>query len=270
MRFFILFFLINCNLFFGQELKGRVFYYETKGIPASGIKVSALGCTPSYSVEDGTFSLNCQNKEAGQAIRLFIEPYDADGKAIEFVNQDQYEYLALPLDPDIYFYEIYVAPLGTANRRKEEIYHQIVKKEVKPIIDKVSLLENRLDIVQLESEKKQIEEELINTKRKLQESELNAERLAEQISMIDRTRVSSLVKDAIASIDSGMDIDTAIKIISNEAIIDSYNNEKKLHNSNINEIIQACSLDRAVNVYHLRRMKVSSANQVHEIDSFWC
>ena len=29
-------------------------------------------------------------------------------------------------------------------------------------------------------------------------------------------------------------------------------------------------LDRAVNVYHLRRMKVSSANQVHEIDSFWC
>ncbi|MHA7832378.1 MAG: hypothetical protein ACX93O_14885 [Flagellimonas sp.] len=29
-------------------------------------------------------------------------------------------------------------------------------------------------------------------------------------------------------------------------------------------------VDRAVNVYHLRRMKVSSANQVHEIDSFWC
>jgi ABC-2 type transport system ATP-binding protein len=29
-------------------------------------------------------------------------------------------------------------------------------------------------------------------------------------------------------------------------------------------------MDRAVNVYHLRRMKVSSANQVHEIDSFWC
>jgi len=32
----------------------------------------------------------------------------------------------------------------------------------------------------------------------------------------------------------------------------------------------ANSMDRAVNVYHLRRMKVSSANQVHEIDSFWC
>jgi hypothetical protein len=33
---------------------------------------------------------------------------------------------------------------------------------------------------------------------------------------------------------------------------------------------QLLKVDRAVNVYHLRRMKVSSANQVHEIDSFWC
>jgi len=33
---------------------------------------------------------------------------------------------------------------------------------------------------------------------------------------------------------------------------------------------KAPKVDRAVNVYHLRRMKVSSANQVHEIDSFWC
>ncbi len=33
---------------------------------------------------------------------------------------------------------------------------------------------------------------------------------------------------------------------------------------------EVSKLDRAVNVYHLRRMKVSSANQVHEIDSFWC
>ena len=35
-------------------------------------------------------------------------------------------------------------------------------------------------------------------------------------------------------------------------------------------ITERCIVDRAVNVYHLRRVKVSSANQVHEIDSFWC
>ncbi|WP_235856411.1 Arm DNA-binding domain-containing protein [Flagellimonas oceanensis] len=37
-----------------------------------------------------------------------------------------------------------------------------------------------------------------------------------------------------------------------------------------NRVKGSSQLDRAVNVYHLRRMKVSSANQVHEIDSFWC
>jgi len=234
----ILYLIINTSILFSQELKGRVYYYETNGKPVSGIKVYALGCTHAFSKEDGTFTLYCQNKKAGQAIRILIDQHDANGKAIEFVNQDQYEYLALPINPDIYLYEIYIAPLGTGNKRKFEVYQQIVKHEVQPLIDKISYLENKLSLENLVT-KKNDEEELVQAKRKLAEEEIRAERLAEQISILDRTRVSSIVNEAIVSIESGENIDKALNILSNEAIINAYNEEKKLHSSNLFEIIQA-------------------------------
>uniref|UniRef100_UPI003D64DBC5 hypothetical protein n=1 Tax=Flagellimonas flava TaxID=570519 RepID=UPI003D64DBC5 len=47
------------------------------------------------------------------------------------------------------------------------------------------------------------------------------------------------------------------------ARIKNYPDEFKV----LNGYVILSKVDRAVNVYHLRRMKVSSANQVHEIDS---
>ena len=226
-----------------QHLNGVIYYQNSGGQTAAGVKVSAIGCSSEYSNSNGMFTLNCPTKKAGEKLSLDIGSTDGTGKNIEVVNARGLELIRLADSGNDDIVKIIVCePEKKAeavlryNNILDEYINKIYDKKLKEI--KAELAENNKNRAILMVKIDKLREERDKALEKVKEQ-------ATFIANINLDEASEMVNSAIRKLEEERDIEGALEILDNEKLDKTYELEmanKERAESGIKKVIEGYQL----------------------------
>ncbi len=219
--------LISSSLYSQSKLNGVVTYYNSGGILAKGIKVSALGCNSVYT-NDGQFQLEFESKVSGDNVNLILGNTDENGASIEIINLKEIEALRIPSDPENEIIRIYICKAGQRQELARQYYNILSNNLEKEYLKRIDLL---ISEVSHNTSEKKVENHLLSQieilKKKQSDALTELEKTAIFIASINKDIASDIVKNAIESLENDNNIDIALSILNSVQLERAYQNSLK-------------------------------------------
>ncbi len=213
---------IDANNLFKPSISGVIYYMNSGGKPADGVEVSAFGCGSVYS-KNGTFTLNCSGKKAGQKVKLIVGSTDGQGNNIEVVNSRQMEWLRLSDNPNDEPIEIIVCYAGQRDKAALRFYDILVEANTKDYETRLASIEDKLEQTNLATHGQIVLlEQIYELKRQREEVLEKLEEQAHFIANINQDKASDLVKSAIQKIEQQEGINAALTILNDAKLEEAY------------------------------------------------
>ncbi len=209
----------------GQNHKfaGIVSWYMSTE-PVIGVKVSSFGAgTSSYTNEKGYFELTFLNKDPGDRIRLSIGKMDGAGNTLEVVNGEILEYLFLPNSPDDLHLQIVVGKPGQFQEIVKNNYQTLNEHSQRRLEEDSAKIQREMDVpTQSLEEVQRLKAALKALQARHRSVKSQLEEMSIQIALINRDTASEVVKQALANIDKGENIEKALVTLFNEDLDGAY------------------------------------------------
>ena len=226
-----------------QQINGVVYYQNSGGKVAKGVKIGAFGCNEVYSQSNGMFILSCPEKKVGQSVKLIIGDTNSEGEAIELVNNHQLEWLRIPEASNNDPIEVIICYDGERNKAAIKYYDLLTDSYEKEYEQKIEEMKEALNNNVLSNEERQSLIAEIDALR--EEKDVLKERLEEQalfIASINQDKASELVKEAIQKIEEEQDIDAALAILEDAKLEEAYQIALAKAEKEIRQVIEGYEL----------------------------
>lgn len=243
MKSVLIFFLFLATTAFSQAfnntLRGKVLYQSSGNKPAVGVRIAEPDANPTFSVDNGDFLLKFQNKRSGAGLALEVGRDNGKSEKIELVNEKEIKSAKLPSNEEEVL-DIIVCPAGQRDIAAQKYYRILRTTADRELEKKQKAVE--LLLAQKDKDFKKISD-LYSQLDQIQTA-LDSAKIREQaflIASINLDRASQLVKDALQKIEDENDVETALKILSAQALDTAYAQasvQKKKANFAIQQVIE--------------------------------
>ena len=236
----LLFFFVFASIR-AQEITGTVYYHNSNRKPAKGVEISASGCNPVYSKDDGTFILKCA--AYNQIIELGIGSKDGNNQNITLTNSDDLNRLIIKKNEVQQHIKIYVAVTETLNEKTAKTLARLEKN----LFQKVERLESKME-KEHSNFSKRIEklEDQMYIKETLEE-------LAQLVANTNKETASEVVKPVIENIENGGNLEDALGVFNTSQL------EKEYQSILTDKIVDEHQIKQVLKGYELKiKLLVSS------------